>query len=163
MGTYATVTTILTNYPALPQTSTTSRYQETLNILSNSIDHAEADINASIAKRYSVPFTAGSVPPLITQLTGDLAAYYTFRAKYMRDSHNVSDWVKELKDEVDEKIKMIVDGDLDLVDTAGSLITERTENTKIVSNTMNYQPFFDVDSATSWRTAPDRLDAINRD
>lgn len=163
MGTYATYTAILIDYPALPQTTTTSRWTETLALLSTSIDAAEADINSAIGRRYAVPFAAGSVPPKLKKLTIDLAAYYTFRAKYMRDSHNVSDWVKELKDEVDEELKLIRESDIDLVDTAGSVITERTALTRIISNTQDYQPFFDLDEPTDWAVPSARLDAIDRD
>ena len=163
MGTYASTTGILIDYPALPQTSTTSRYQETLNILSTSIDAAEADINSALGRRYDVPWAAGSVPPKIKKLTIDLAAYYTFRAKYMRDSHNVSDWVKELKDEVAEELKLLREGEVDLVDTTGSVLTERTSETRIVSDTQTYQPFFDLDEPTEWAVPSARLTAIDRD
>lgn len=39
------------------------------------IENAEGQIDSALAQRYPVPFDAGSVPSLVTQLTSDIAAY----------------------------------------------------------------------------------------
>jgi phage gp36-like protein len=43
--------------------------------LADAITEAQQQIDAQLAQRYTVPFVQGSIPPLIAQLTRDLAAH----------------------------------------------------------------------------------------
>lgn len=162
MGSYvATFTSLLTIVPGLPQTTTsTPAYTATGAIITAHITRAESLINAKIAKRYSVPISPA--PPLLTALTEDITAYYTYRSVYSQDNHNRLEYFEELKKDAFATLEMIREGDVDLVNSAGSVIAERTDEADSIcdSNTKNYTPAFGVDDPLDWKFDDDLLDAI---
>jgi phage gp36-like protein len=156
MGSYANTTNMKARFPGFPQSSTTFD-----TVLSDNITRAESVVNASIARRYGLPFT--TVPPYIITIAEDLSAGYAYRSSFMRDSHNTSEWQEELVDKAMDMLKEIKDGDIDLVDTSGNIISERSTRTVITSNTEDYTLAFGLDTSTSWRVDPDRLSDIATD
>lgn len=161
-NTYCTATTVLSEYPVFPQTSTVQRYTETTALISSKIPRAEAMINSYVGRRYSVPFVAGSVPPVIEQIAVDLSAYLALTAKFTRDNHNTNDWVELIGKDAKEQLELIRDRKIDLVDSSGTVLNERTSASRIVSSTQDYQPFADLDEQTEWKTANARISAIDR-
>lgn len=157
---YCTASETIAEFPIFPQTSAVQRFTETSALISAKITRAEATINSYVGRRYAVPFT--TIPPKINEIAVNLTAYYALVAKFTKDNHNTNDWVEKLgKDAVDE-LTLIRDRKIDLVDSNGAVIAERTSGTRIVSNTQDYQPFSDVDPITSWKTADARLASIDR-
>jgi phage gp36-like protein len=157
---YCTASQTIAEYPVFPQTTTVQRFTETSALISSKIPRAEAMINSYVGRRYSVPFT--TVPPVIEQIAIDLTAYLALTAKFTRDNHNTNDWVELIGKDCKEQLELIRDRKIDLVDSTGAILTERTSASRIVSSTQDYQPFADVDSATSWRIPSGRLNAIDR-
>lgn len=157
---YCTASTVISEYPIFPQSTGTARFTETSALISAKIPRADAMINSYVGRRYSVPFSP--VPPVIEQISVDLTAYLALTAKFTRDNHNTNDWVELIGKDCKEQLELIRDRKIDLVNTAGSIITERTSASRIVSSTQDYQPFADVDSQTSWATADARLSSIDR-
>ena len=162
MGTYCTTTSVISEYPIFPQTTTVQRYTETSALISAKIPRAEATINSYVGRRYNVPFVAGSIPPKIEEIAINLSAYYTLLAKFTRDNHNENEWVVKLGEDVLEELGLIRDRKIDLVDSSGAVISERTASTRIKSNTQDYQPFADFDEIINWSVPNDRLNAIDR-
>jgi len=158
--TYITATTVIPEYIIFPQTSTVNRYTETSALISAKIPRAEAEIDSYCARRYAVPFT--TVPPRILEIDVKLTAYYTLQSKFTRDSHNTNEWVDKLYDQAIQDLKLIRDREIDLVDTSGTLLVEKTASSRVVSSTQDYQPWADVDTVTSWEVDSDRLNAIDR-
>lgn len=161
---YATSTSILVILPGMPQTSTVSGYTSTVAIIDSHISRADSYINAKISNRYDVSGfdTVGSVPPLLKMLSEDIASYYTYRSQFSADNQNVNEWTEKFKDAI-EVLNQIRDGDMDLVNTTGSLITELTdtENDMVTSSTEDYQSYFDEDSPLDWKVDDDKLESIN--
>jgi len=159
---YCTSTSVIGEYPIFPQTSTVQRYTETTVLINAKIPRAEAMINSYVGRRYTIPFVAGSVPPVIEQIAVDLSAYLALTAKFTRDNHNTNDWVELIGKDCKEQLELIRDRKIDLVDSTGAVLAERTASTRIVSNTQDFQPFSDVDPVINWRVPTDRLNAIDR-
>ena len=160
MPTYTDPTTVVSEFPIFPQTTSVSRYTETVSLISEKIDRSESVINSYIARRYSVPFPTGAVPPMIETITINLAAYYTLQAKFTKDSHNTNEWVIDLYDKAIKDLELIRNRDIDLVNTAGAIIADKTADSRITSNTENYAPAPDLDPVTSWSISSSRLDDI---
>lgn len=157
---YSTATTIVNEYSIFPQTTTVQRYTETTALITAKIPRADATIDSYCARRYSIPFSP--TPPKIGEISVKLSAYLALQAKFTRDSHNTNDWVELIGKEAMDDLKLIRDRKIDLVNTAGALLTENTADSRIVSSTEDYQPFADFDNETEWKVDSDRLDAIDR-
>lgn len=157
---YSTITSIIPEYPIFPQSTTIQRYTETANLITAKIPRADATIDSYCARRYSIPFDP--VPPKIVEISVKLSAYLALQAKFTRDSHNTNDWVELVGKEAITDLELIRDREIDLVNTAGALLTENTSDSRIVSSTEDYQPFADLDDETDWKTDTDRLNAIER-
>lgn len=160
---YATSTSILLLLPGLPQTTSTNGYTETVALIDPHITRADNIINGKIAQRYSISGfnTSGSVPPMLKTLSEDIASYFTYRSLYSSDNQNFNEWTDKFKMAV-EMLDQIRESELDLVNSTGAIIPDRTTATidKIISTTEDYQPFFDIDEPTDWKNDEDREDEV---
>ena len=93
---------------------------------------------------------------LIRTLSADLASAWTYRAYFPKDSAAVNDWPERFEKQAMEQLKLIREGEMDLSDTAGSLLTERDESTKIASSTP-YPPDFGHGDSPTWRVSTEKL------
>ena len=157
---YCTSTAVISEFLIFPQTTTASRYTETSALITAKIPRADATINSYIGRRYNIPFSP--VPPKVEEISIKLTAFYTLESKFSRDSHNTNDWVEILGKEAITDLELIRDRKIDLVDSTGSMISEKTASTRLASSTYDYQPFADLDDISSWDIPTDRLDAIDR-
>lgn len=100
------------------------------------IPHAEAEVDARLAVKYSVPFSPA--PYLVKDLSVDLAYY---KATIRQESS------KLLKDYIDARFKAIIDGTLLLTNSAG--VVAGTGGFAWASN--SYHSSFGMDDETLWR------------
>ena len=105
MGLYATTTTISVKLPHFLDGDTTASDSIGTATFSRYIDKAEALVNGCVAKRYSLPFTV--VPPLVREITFEIAAYYTIRAFSSRDWPNRNEMLDDFRTAFEqcEKVK----------------------------------------------------------
>lgn len=158
---YSSLSSILLILPGLPQTDVNgSGYTETAAVVNRHITRADSLIDTKIAKRYSTPITPS--PPMLTTLSEDITAYFTYRSFYTQDNHSKSEYFEELYRLALDSLEQIREGDMDLVGTTGSIIPERTDeaDSLVDSTDKNYQPYFDVDSEFNWKFDEDLLDDI---
>jgi phage gp36-like protein len=126
------------------------------------IAYAESIINSYISWRYTIPFT--TVPPLITTICIDIAAYYVLRTLFTRDSVNRNDFIDDfILRHLDTKTKTgtlydIYNGDISLINSDGT--TPSASISMINSNTEDYIPTFDVDDELNWTIDNNRLNDI---
>jgi len=158
---YCNTSTIITILPGLPQATTTNGWTETNAVIHQHMIRADGIIDGYCARRYSLPFSP--VPPMIRAISNDLVCYYTYRSFYTQDNHNKSEYFEELYGQAREDLKMIREGDIDLVDTSGSDATPTTndELALLDSTTYDYQSFFDVDDTLEWKFDTDLEDSIS--
>ena len=153
---YALSTTVLQLVPGIVTTDSA-----TMDALNAHIRRSDDVINGKLARRYAVPFTTTTVPPLVRTIAEDLTAGFLFRSLFTRDSQNTNNWTEDLMKKAFEMLDQISAYEIDLHDTAGALITERDSGSRIDSSSENYYPIFDIDSETSWSIDPERLDDIS--
>jgi len=104
------------------------------------IKPAEAEINARIARAYTVP-VSGSIP-MLEAIATDMSIHRAltlrvFTAAMLKESA----WPKQYERAI-ETLKEIAAGKLLLVDSAGVIVGERAGTSAAYSNTMDYQPTY---------------------
>lgn len=104
------------------------------------LEYAEAEVNARIAKRYTVP-VAGTIPVLISIAT-DLGIYRIlsrriFTGQKLKDSA----WPDRFNEAL-ATLKEIEDGGISLVNSDGTVVGARTDIAKLKTTTDGYVPTF---------------------
>ena len=163
MGTYATTTgldTLTIGYTF--DTATT-------NVATKCITDGENHVRKKLSKRYDLTdsnfalTTTTSVPEVIISLTEQ----YSEGLFYMRQSRGSKESLtrgKELIAMVNECLKEIVNREVDVIDTGGSVIEDKTNNSyQVISSTDTYTNTFGEDSPLDWAVDTDKLDDIDAD
>ena len=153
MGTYATTS----SYDVILVGTTLDT--ATTSVISKCITWAENEINKKLAKRYDISSFQTSVPPMLTTMCEQLALGYFY--------DNNSRGSKEGGVRADRLIKRVMDnlnelamGKLELVNSAGSIITARGTAKGVLSSTSDYTSTFAEDDPLNWNVDPDKLDDI---
>jgi len=156
MGTYATTTSLQTLMVGTTfDTATTS-------LATKLITHAENEINKYISKRYDVSnfSTSTAVPPLLTSLCETLSEGYMYQ-RMSRGGKESVNRAKTLIDQAVDNLKLIAEYKLDLVNTAGSVVTDMSQTAyRVLSNTTDYSNTFNEDDPLNWEVDQDKLDDI---
>lgn len=155
MGAYATTTSFTVLLPNFLKGNSAS---DTAGVamLSAHISRAENKVNAYLSTRYALPFT--SVPPLIRDLSEDIACYYAIRGSYTQDGQRDNKYLDDFKEAI-STLEEIRDGKTHLVLTDGTAVNPMASN-RYLSSTKDYAPTFNLDTTTAWKTDSDRLSDI---
>ena len=148
---YSVVATILPIIPGFPQSSGDQGYATAIAVVGAHITRADTIIDGKISKRYSLPFT--DTPPLIITISEDITTYFSYRSFFRQDNLNVLEDLELQKDYAMGLLDEIQKGEIDLVNTAGSVIPETTtvNQDSPDSTTKNNSSFFDIDDPLEWR------------
>lgn len=156
MGLYATTTSISLILPGFLKSNTTTSDSEGVNIFNKHITRAEAKVNSAISSRYSVEgFTSGSIPPLLTKLTEDIATYFVIRSTGYR-ANDRNEYLDDYKDAM-ETLEGLMKGNVKLTYTDGSAVAVNT-TARFKSSTEDYTPIFGLDTQTSWKRDSDEIE-----
>ena len=161
---YSSATAIFTILPGMPQTTSSDLWSQASLVVSKHIERADAEINALIAKRYGVPISP--TPPFLSKLSEDITAYYSYRSFYTQDNHNKLEYFEEMSERAFTTLDGIRKGEIDLVDTSGSLIAESTSSltsSMVDSTTFDYNSAFDIDDPLEWDFDSDLKTAVEDD
>lgn len=156
MGSYATTTSISNLIPFFLKGNTTTSDTTGVALFSAQVDRAEGEVNSFLSARFAMPFS--TVPPLVRSLTEDIACYYTIRAAYTHDGELQNKFLDDFKSAF-VTLESIRDGKTNLAYTDGSLVPSRSSD-RYLSNTNDYSPTFNLDSARKWKVSQNRLDDI---
>jgi phage gp36-like protein len=156
MGRYATTTTISVRLPDFLDGNTTSSDDKGTEVFSSYVEKAEAMVDAAVATRYSLPFT--TIPPLMRDLSFELAAYYTLRAFSSRDWPSRNDTMDDFKTSF-ETLSQLQKGEIQLTLTDGSTVARA--GTIIMCSRDGEDPAMDVDEPTAWAVDQNRLDDLD--
>lgn len=108
-------------------------------ILTAFIEPVEGEINARLARRYSVPLT--DAIPMLEGIADDMAVYRCLRRIFSQDQLKDSVWPNAFKESMDKLIE-VAKGEVLLVNSGGSIIAQRGTIARAQSNTQGYQPTF---------------------
>jgi hypothetical protein len=122
------------------------------------IQKAEFKVKSIIGLRYDVNFT--SVPPLLKNLTIDLAATYIYRVAFQSTSLLPNQNNEAIEEKIMQQLRDIADGKELLYDENDTLISQKSGMGTMNSSTSQYTPTFDMDTERTWEVDPDLLDDI---
>lgn len=129
---YATVADMLSREPDLDDSQVSSAQ------LLEYLRDAEAEINATLAKRYTVPVTGS--PPMLHTIAVTLGLGHVLEQRvFTAGSIDDSPWPARFK-EVRELLKRLADGEMTLISSAGEVVGANSSVTEVWSNTQSYLP-----------------------
>ena len=153
---YTTVSKMLLTIPMVGSISTITSEN-----IAAFAGRAEAVINASISRRYSLPLTGTF--PLLETIATDLGLYYLLsRRVFTQERMNQSEWPERLRESLD-LLKMLAEGVIGLVNTSGDLISVREDLAPVFSDKMTFHPTIDEGPSTAWVPDVDKIEDIFRD
>ena len=163
-GKYTNAADIAKLFPEVDTTGKSAEDQEFY------IRLAEAEIDGHIATRYTLPFS--STPQLIRDVAVELSFIKILEASFTADARSSNDWVQSRRENLDKLLHKIADGIVSLVDSAGGILTQRTDLAGISSDTSQYTPthghgnvvfeIVDPDRREDEDDARDSIDIIQR-
>ena len=136
MPDYTSVTRIYSLEPIVGSASDLTSAQ----LADSFIAAAEAEINAQLARRYTVP-VAGTIP-LLQTIADDIAVYRVLsRRLFSQDQLKDSTWPAAFKESMDT-LEKIASGEVLLVDSSGTVISQRGAIATAATNHDDYLPTF---------------------
>jgi hypothetical protein len=159
MGTYATTTSL-----ELVMVGVNFGATNMQTLAAKAIEQAEAEVNKHLSKRYdlgSTTFqTSTSTPPMVRMLTEQIAEGYMWKWLSRGSKESITRGKEQIQ-EAKENLADILKGSVDLVNTAGSIISPmETGAFRVQCNTSDYTDTFGEDDDTSWAVDSDKLDDI---
>lgn len=158
MGLFATTTSMFTKMVGTVSDTATT------NLASACLTDAENEIKKRLSKRYDFsgsPFlSTTSIPPMITTLAETLAIGYMYENMSRGSKEGFARADRYIK-RVTENIQSLLDGEAQLTDSSGNLITEIAGDWATYSSTDNYAPTFNEDDPNSWGISQAKLDDIS--
>ena len=117
---------------------------DTSGITDNDIDFyimtAESEINGIIATKYTIPVSP--TPDLLKNLSAELTITKILDRYFTAETHSRNDWRDVRKKEVVDILNKIADGKILMVNSAGTVVTQRDDLTELYSSTEDYTPTF---------------------
>jgi hypothetical protein len=157
MATYATTTALAIRMVG------TNFDSATTDLAGACLDDAEAEINKQLSNQFDLASsyfqTSTSVPPMIRTLTLQLSEGYMYErmARGGKEAYSRADrFIKRVND----NLKMLADGSMQLLDTAGAQITPTKTKWQVAANTSDYAPTFNEDAPRRWKIDEQKLQDI---
>lgn len=156
MGRYYTTTSLAT-YLMGTNVSDTA----TANLMGLNIVDAQNEIDKYVGRRYDVSAweSDSTVPPMIKTWCQWLSAGYYWEASGRGSKESIKRSITIIKRAMDN-LKMVSEGDLEILDSSGSALVETSSDYSIYSNTEDYASTFAEDTSTNWKVDPDKLSDI---
>lgn len=148
MGAYLSTTALSLLLPGYFTGNTTTSDAEGTLIAQHHIERAEAKINAALALRYTVPFGATAVPPIVRAITEDFTAYNLLKATGFRQGQ-LNEYIDEYYKDSSEILKKLSAGEMPLTATDGSLVAVKSTS-RYLSSSENYEMTFNIDKPENW-------------
>lgn len=120
------------------------------------IERVDNYIDGRLAKRYDVPFTQSTTPPIINDISANLAAYRVLKRLKIEVSEDEEDYARTFYNDGMRMLKELDTGKTEILDNSGNII-EPLNETGIVSSTSGYQPTFNEGDEVEWHTDADKL------
>lgn len=119
------------------------------------ISFAESEVDAKLAARYTLPFS--ETPPVVRSIATEKALIKVLDRFFTGQTEDENDWRNKRKEECDALLDGIVEGEITLVNNAGTVLGPRADIHNILSSTDIYAPIFDHGSAILQVVDPDRI------
>jgi len=134
-------------------------------LVDNDIDFfiriAENIVKAKLAVKYTLPFT--TVPLMVKTIAQELALIKILDRFFTSETTSKNDWRTIRKEDLDALLEKIMSGEIPLLDANDAIISTRTDNAGIESDTEIYTPIFDNLNAVEQFVDPDLVDDLREE
>lgn len=113
------------------------------------IDKVDSYIDSRLARRYNVPFTQATAPPVLTDISSNLTTYQIIKRLKIETNDTEKDYARTFYNDGMRTLKEISTGKTEILDTDGNII-EPLSSTGIVSSTSDFEPTFNEGSELDW-------------
>jgi hypothetical protein len=113
------------------------------------IVYSEAFVDGVLANNYTIPFSNNNM--IIRDLSIDYCYWRAARFKF--------DDAVQVKSSFFETVKMIKDGQIQMIDEAGTIIPQTKQNVGIYSSTESYHSSFGMHPVDEWQIDEDNITA----
>ena len=120
------------------------------------IERVDNYIDSRLAKRYDVPFTQSTTPPIINDISANLAAYRVLKRLKLEVREEEQDYARTFYNDGMKMLKEIEEGKAEILDNSGNVIEPLSE-TGIVSSTSDYKPIFNEGDETGWEVSGNKV------
>ena len=120
------------------------------------IERCDNYIDSRLAKRYNVPFEQSTTPPILTDISANLAAYRVLKRLKLETRDDEETYARTFYNDAMKMLKEIESGMAEILDTDGNKIQPLGE-TGIASSTSRHKPIFNEGSEIDWTVSPDKL------
>lgn len=161
MGFYATTTSISDLLPNYLVGNTTTSDANGVALFSRHIDRAEGMVNAALNTKYDVStFTTTALPPMLTQLSEDIACYFAIRGASTQDGQIKNEYVEKFKVAYDF-VQDVLKGEATISLTYPNRTSVPTKASgRIKSSNDTYVPITNLDDPENWQVDPSLIDDI---
>lgn len=127
---------------------------------------AESIIDSRLARSYTLPITTecqcGDTcnVPILQTLATDLSLYRLLTQRvFTQEKKNESVWPDKFKAAMD-LLDDIAEGKMELVDSTGGIVNERTDLSSVETSSENYEPTMTEDDSMFQKDDPDKISDI---
>ncbi len=150
MAYHTSVPKVYSLYPRVGSLSTVNS-----SAVSFYIDQAEAEVNGFLINNYTLPFS--STPPIIETICTEYSLVKILERFFTQEIGSDNSWVANRREYVIDYLTQINSGTVGLYNSSLELIAYK-DGDYIQSNTMNYNPTFNVLNPTLQQIDGDRLE-----
>lgn len=152
---YCSVSDVLALAPSIGSLSTVTSVH-----IGGEIGKVQASIDAKLARRYSVPFA--SAPPIIVAIATDLSAKSILEKRVYNTNRTADEKLVTGYEWAMDMLDALACGSATLVDSAGAIVSGRTDTAQVWSST-DYNPTMHEGAWADMVVDPDKLDDIEAD
>ena len=159
MAKYSTVSLMIMTLPAMGTRTTITSAEYHAQLI-----RAESIIDARIARSYTLPVTPECATgdtcnvPILQTIATDLAIYRIMTQRiYSGEKRSESPWPDKFREAMDI-LENIATGKMDLVTSAGAVVSERSDNNTIETSADGYLPTFTEDDPDYQIVDSDKID-----
>lgn len=120
------------------------------------IERVDNYIDSRLAKRYNVPFTQSTTPPIINDISANLAAYRVLKRLKLEIRDEEQDYARTFYNDGMKMLKEVEEGKVEILDSSGNVIAPLSE-TGILSSTSDYKPVFNEGNEIGWEIDQDKV------
>ncbi len=126
------------------------------------IERVDNYIDSRLANRYNIPFKQSTTPPIINDISANLATYRVLKRLRIETHDEEQDYARTFYNDGMKMLKQIEDGKTEILDNNGNVI-EPLSKTGIASSTSSYRPTFNEGNEVEWIVDDDKIvDEQNR-
>lgn len=120
------------------------------------IERVDNYIDSRLAKRYNIPFTQSTTPPIINDISANLATYRVLKRLKLEVNEDEEDYARTFYNDGMKMLKEVESGQAEILSSDGDII-EPYSDSGVISSSSDYKPIFNEGDETGWEINQDKV------